>query len=122
MVVLGEANSRMRDFFDIHALAQNREFDGGTLTRAVRATFDRRRTPVPESLPLGLTHEFAANRNKQAQWQGFLRNSGLKSTPVELAAVVARIAPFLEPAIIAARGDVPLMLAWPPGGPWKTAS
>src|SRR5713226_8162097 len=122
MVVLGEANSRMRDFFDVHALAQHRRFDGALLARAVRATFERRRTRLPESLPLALTPEFAAIRDKQVQWQGFLRKSALTSPPAELGTIVARIATFLEPAITAARSDVRLKLAWPPGGPWKLAS
>lgn len=47
MVVLGEANSRMRDFFDVHALAKSGRFEGALLVRAVRATFERRGTPLP---------------------------------------------------------------------------
>lgn len=53
MVQLGEANSRMRDFFDIHALAQHRRFNGEPLAGAVRATFERRRTPIPRVSPAG---------------------------------------------------------------------
>jgi predicted nucleotidyltransferase component of viral defense system len=41
MVVLGEVNSRMRDFFDIYVLAEHNRFDADLLTRAVRATFER---------------------------------------------------------------------------------
>jgi len=122
MVVLGEANSRMRDFFDIHALAQQGRFAGASLAGAIRATFERRRTPLPESLPLALTSEFAAIRDKQTQWQGFLRKNALTAPPTELGTVVARIATFLEPAITAARSDMPLKLAWTPGGPWRLAS
>jgi len=122
MVVLGEANSRMRDFFDIHALAQQGRFAGASLAGAIRATFERRRTPLPESLPLALTSEFAAIRGKQTQWQGFLRKNALTAPPTELGTVVARIATFLEPAITAARSDIPLKLAWTPGGPWRLAS
>jgi predicted nucleotidyltransferase component of viral defense system len=121
MVVLGEANSRMRDFFDVHALSGHDRFDGELLARAVRATFERRRTPIPVSLPLALTPEFAAMREKQVMWQGFLRKNGLKSAPAELGDVVARIAPFLEPVITAARSALPLKLAWQPGGPWQSA-
>jgi hypothetical protein len=38
MVVLGEANSRMRDFFDIHSLSRQMSFEGELLARAVHAT------------------------------------------------------------------------------------
>jgi hypothetical protein len=122
MVVLGEANSRMRDFFDIHALSGHDCFDGELLASAVRATFERRRTPIPASLPLALTPEFAAIHGKQVQWQGFLRKNGLKSPPAELGEVVERIATFLGPVITAARSDASLKLAWQPGGPWREMS
>ena len=122
MVTLGEANSRMRDFFDIHALSENHRFDGDIVTRAVRATFERRRTPIPESLPLALTPAFAAIRAKQTQWQGFLGKSGLTSAPTQLSDVVARIAAFLETIITAARGSATVKLAWIPGGPWVKSS
>jgi hypothetical protein len=122
MVQFGEANSRMRDFFDIHALAQHSCFDGEPLARAVRATFERRQTPIPDSLPLALTPEFAAKRDKRVQWQGFLRKNGLLSAPEELGVIVTRIATFLGPVITTARSGEPLTLAWPPGGPWTPAS
>jgi hypothetical protein len=119
MVVLGEANSRMRDFFDIHALAQHEPFEGDVLAIALRATFERRRTPIPEALPPALTPAFAAVREKQVQWQGFLRRSGGLAAPQELAIVVAGIAAFLEPVIAGARRGKMLRSAWPPGGPWR---
>ena len=102
MVVLGEANSRMRDFFDIFALAKHQEF-GDDLVQAVRATFDRRRTAIPVELPLALTPRFSALPTKQEQWQGFLRKNRLVSVPAELTEVIAFLAGFLEPVICAAR-------------------
>lgn len=119
MVLHGEANSRMRDFFDIYALSQEMRFDAALLTRAVRATFERRRTPVPASPPLAVTPEFSAIRGKQAQWQGFLRKNGLDSVPAELSETVACIATFLDPVITAARENLLPKVTWPPGGPWK---
>ncbi len=122
MVILGEANSRMRDFFDIHALSKHHHFDSVILTRAVRATFGRRRTPIPESLPLALTPAFAAISAKQAQWQGFLGRSGISAAPAQLNDVVFGIATFLEPIIKAARAGPTLERAWIPGGPWVDTS
>jgi predicted nucleotidyltransferase component of viral defense system len=121
MVVLGEANSRMRDFFDIFALAERRRFEGRLLAQAVRATFERRRTPVPATPPLALRPEFGALRDKQVQWQGFLRKNGLSSVPVELGPVVARLSEFLTPVITAARRTSLFGDTWRPGGPWKAA-
>jgi predicted nucleotidyltransferase component of viral defense system len=62
---LGIANSRMKDFFDLYALARSREFDETLLAAAVARTFKRRKTIVPEE-PVGLTMAFYADRLKQA--------------------------------------------------------
>lgn len=47
MIVLGDRNSRIKDFFDLYHLARDFEFDRATLTESVRKTFARRRTPIP---------------------------------------------------------------------------
>lgn len=122
MVVLGEANTRMRDFFDIHVLAQHNHFDGDRLANAVRATFERRHTHVPESPPLALTPRFAAHPEKRMQWQAFVRKSALTRAPADFGVMVAELANFLGPVIDAARGDVPLPLVWQPRGPWRPRS
>jgi hypothetical protein len=48
MVMLGIANSRMKDFYDVYVLARDFSFDGAVLRRAVVATFDRRKTGIPD--------------------------------------------------------------------------
>jgi hypothetical protein len=118
MVVLGEVNSRMRDFFDVLALSRHKRFDGDVLAVAVRATFERRRTPLPVALPLPLTPELATIEGKQAQWQAYLRKNRLASAPQALAEVVAQLAGFLGPVIAAARDGEAFDREWPPGGPW----
>jgi hypothetical protein len=52
MVMLGIANSRMKDFFDLCVLARSFGFDGPILADAIRATFARRKTAVPAVPPL----------------------------------------------------------------------
>lgn len=66
MVALGSKNSRMRDFFDVHMLATLVSFDGESLAGAMHATFEQRRTAVPDRLPLALTPEFGAMPDKRA--------------------------------------------------------
>lgn len=118
MVTLGAKNSRMRDFFDIDALAKHESFDGRVLTEAMRATFERRGTPLPSSLPLALTPAFAESSAKQAQWAGFLKKNRL-DTSGNLAAVVERLARFLGPLINAVRDGSSVSVAWQAGGPWQ---
>ncbi len=55
MVLLGRANSRMKDFYDVWILSRTYKFDDERLPRAIAATFARRKTPVPEELPDALT-------------------------------------------------------------------
>jgi predicted nucleotidyltransferase component of viral defense system len=119
MVVLGEANSRMRDFFDVFALAERLPFEGRHLAEAVRATFGRRQTTIPGSAPLALRPEFAALPDKQVQWRVFLRKNGLSSAPAELSSVVARIAEFLAPVVAASSRPASFGDTWRAGGPWK---
>lgn len=48
MALLGERNSRFKDFYDLSVLAKQFAFDGSTLARAIAETFARRHTPIIE--------------------------------------------------------------------------
>jgi hypothetical protein len=54
----------MRDFFDIHALAERESFDGTLLASAIAATFERRRTRIAEVAPMALTRGFPSSRER----------------------------------------------------------
>jgi hypothetical protein len=73
MVKLGMANSRMKDFYDVWVLARRFEFESGILTAAIQATFETRRTTLPESSPLALQADFYELPSKQTQWRAFLK-------------------------------------------------
>ena len=51
MVRLGPTNTRMKDFWDVAALAARFDFDGETLRTALDETFQRRGTAHTEELP-----------------------------------------------------------------------
>ncbi len=74
MVLLGMANSRMKDYYDVWMLTRTFALDPVRLRRAVDATFARRGTSPLASVPEGLSDAFAADAGKQAQWQAFARN------------------------------------------------
>lgn len=118
MVVLGTKNSRRRDFFDVHALATRESFDGETLARSLRATFERRRTEIPVALPVALTPAFAEVEGKRAQWAGFVRKSRLTTAPGDLDSITPALTAFLAPVLTAAAGGGPWHSHWKPGGPW----
>ncbi|MFZ1574148.1 MAG: hypothetical protein WAT36_02665 [Chromatiaceae bacterium] len=69
----------------------------------MRATFDRRATPLPDGVPFGLTEDFAQDRQKQTQWQAFIRKYVLG--PVPLAGVMNLLRGFLISPLHAARAD-----------------
>jgi hypothetical protein len=70
------------------------------LARAIAATFERRRTALPEGVPAGLTEEFSGDAERQAQWQAFLARNRLQgSTLTEVVNVLrVRLAVVLERA------------------------
>lgn len=106
LVQLGIANSRMKDFYDLAALLRRFEFEGTNLVRAIRATFDRRKTPIPAELPVGLTATFAADPTKIGQWTAFVRKSGAEERG-ELVAIVDEIVSFVQqPLVAASRNEV----------------
>ena len=118
MVSLGILNSRMKDFYDLWHLAQRDAFDGAMLTEAVRATFARRQTPVPDAAPLALTDGFALDVDKQTQWRAFVRRGRLNQEAT-LSEVIEVLQAFLLPVLQAARANSPLDERWEPGGPWR---
>lgn len=118
IVLLGIANSRMKDYFDLWILSRHAEFDGGTLRRAIMTTFNRRKTALPADIPFGLTDDFAKDVQKQAQWSAFLAKNKLGELRLE--DVVVSLRGFLLPVITAARANVEYPLEWPAGGPWSS--
>jgi hypothetical protein len=79
MVMLGQANSRMKDFFDLAVIARRTELDGATLATAIAATFARRQTALPTERPLALTQQFSEDAAKLRQWQAFLNKNRIEA-------------------------------------------
>lgn len=118
IITLGMANSRMKDYFDLWTLGRTMAFSLTSLRAAAGATMERRGTSVPESLPIGLTDQFAKDESKQRQWSAFLRKVGDPKAGPALQTVVNEIREFLSP-VMSPSPDVEH--AWVPGGPWEPA-
>ncbi len=119
IVALGEANTRLKDFYDLAHLANSREFKGSLLAKAIRATFDRRGTPVPTTVPLALGDAFGRDPARQAQWVAFLSRSRLIDSPGSLLLLTGRVAQFVMPAAIAAAEESPFRQSWSPASGWR---
>ena len=79
MVMLGQANSRMKDFYDLAVIARRTELDGATLAAAIAATFARRQTAMPTERPLALTRQFSEDTAKLRQWQAFRNKNRIEA-------------------------------------------
>jgi predicted nucleotidyltransferase component of viral defense system len=119
MVALGMVNSRMKDFYDLRMIAKLFTFDGSKLVEAIRATFNRRTTGIPESSPVALTEEFSTDRDKATQWKAFLTRSGLENTAVDFPQIIEELRLFLIPPLQAAARGRDFNFEWTGGGPWS---
>ncbi|MDW7674912.1 MAG: nucleotidyl transferase AbiEii/AbiGii toxin family protein, partial [Bacillota bacterium] len=72
IVSLSLLNSRMKDFYDIYVLLNERSFDGRVLQEAIFETFQRRRTIIEEELII-FSDEFAKDASRNKQWKLFLK-------------------------------------------------
>lgn len=117
MVALDMINTRLKDFYDLWAIADSFEFDGTVLARAIAATFERRQTKIPEQVPAALTAAYAEVR--QGQWAAFLRRTEIALTPEPFPDVQVQIERFVMPPTAALAGRAVFKGRWRPGGPWE---
>lgn len=97
IAVLGMANSRMKDYFDLLTLAREGKVDPVVLAKAIGATFERRGTSIPDAMLLGLEDQFGRDPVKLTQWGAFLRKNRLQAPALE--EVVRELRSFLEPPL-----------------------
>jgi hypothetical protein len=120
VVKLGIANSRMKDFHDLHSLSTTFDFDGNILAEAVRVTFEHRRTDLPaDGLPLAFTREFYEDQGKVKQWNAFCTKNSPYVERTEFKSIITQLTSFLAPVIRAARENRTLGSTWIPARGWQ---
>jgi hypothetical protein len=120
MVALGMLNTRLKDFYDIWAIAGSFAFDGGVFSRAIMATFERRQTPLPVAMPVALTAAFADE--KLAQSNAFLRRTDIAIAPAPFDAVQSQIAALVMPPALTLSQGARFEGSWCNSGPWMNLS
>jgi predicted nucleotidyltransferase component of viral defense system len=97
IAVLGMANSRLKDYLDLVVIVEREQLDQAMLSRAVAATFARRGTPLPSSLPVGLSDEYATDPTRVSLWAALLEKNGIVPRPLNdvVAVIRDRLAPTL---------------------------
>jgi hypothetical protein len=120
IVKLGIANSRMKDFHDLHSLSTTFEFDGKILAEAVRVTFEHRRTDLPaDGMPLAFTREFYEDQAKVKQWNAFCTKNSPYVERTEFKSIITQLTTFLAPVIRSARENRILGSTWIPARGWQ---
>jgi hypothetical protein len=98
IVLLGMANSRLKDYLDLYILLKNEELDKEILLDAITSTFARREMVLPKNIPVGLTSEYSQDASRQAMWRSFLNKNELEF--ISLPEVVTLIGDFVIPIMI----------------------
>lgn len=78
--------------------------------QAIKATFSRRATGIPQGVPSALTDFFSADTEKQKQWQSFLQKNRLEAPTLEK--VVSELGGFLLPPLQALSGESRFQNFW----------
>jgi hypothetical protein len=79
MVRLGEANTRLKDFYDLLWLARAHAGDDEKVRAAVSATFARRGPPALSAAPEAFSRDFA--QAKESAWKTFAVRNSLEGLP-----------------------------------------
>ena len=95
MIQLSEANSRMKDFYDIYILLSNNEIDKLELEEAIKLTFETRGTIISDNHSI-FQEQFYKNQDRLTQWKAF-KNKAKIVFNLEFDTVLILIKLELEP-------------------------
>lgn len=112
LAIRGITNSRLKDYYDLWLIAETFELERAPLAQAVRQTFARRETALPQEKPTGFSEAYVEAWD--GQWRTFLTRERMAAAPEQLATVVADLERFLLPLIEDTDGD----WRWKPRAGW----
>lgn len=111
MVMLGLANSRMKDFYDIAIIAHTMPLDGDLLSQAVKSTFDRRKTDILPAPLYIFSDAFKTDKDKNTQWNAFINKNNLDSK-TDFAHAIGEVRQLLEPVYQALADEHSFNMQW----------
>lgn len=95
MVVLGETNGRMKDFYDVFKFLEQQSYSNKVLQQAIVDTFRARQTIYTSDIIL-FTEQFIQNDALLIRWDNFLISINLANFN-SFSTVVQRIVDVLQP-------------------------
>mgnify|MGYP002857576299 FL=1 len=109
IVSLGEANGRMKDFYDICSISGRRDMDGAVLQAAIIETFHHRNTGF--DIIAAFDEGFCEDPLRASRWRGFLKQKNVLA-PIDFANAIETIQAFLNPVVQAIREDNAFSRTW----------
>ena len=119
MVKLGLFNSRMKDFYDIWLMMHQFNFNGLHLVEALKRTFKRRKTTLPEDRPFFAKEIYDEKSDRQTLWRAFLKKGDIKIAPERLSDTAREIEEFLMEPLAAIKNGYKFDKVWKIRGLWK---
>jgi predicted nucleotidyltransferase component of viral defense system len=116
MVALGNANSRMKDFYDVWICSKHLDFDGGTVSKAIEVTFQNRETPVPAGEFEALRTDFVEGH--RVQWNAFVKKIGEDELSGTFGKVVENLKIFAMPVLRSLAHGEKFDQQWKAGKEW----
>jgi hypothetical protein len=110
IVKLTTFNTRMKDFYDILFLANEFDFEGAAIQKAIKNTFVRRKTSM-SSAEQTLGGDFRNRADFQRHWDAFKRRTRI-TTKQDFKGVFEEIQSFLAPLIRAELEGKTMNLIW----------
>ena len=109
IVSLGYDNSRFKDFYDLYVLATRNDFDGKTLSEAVRETFNHRKTGLTDIA--AFEAGFATEPLRQSRWNSFIKKKKAMIN-ISLEETISIIKTFIQPIIDTITNQNPTNRCW----------
>ena len=109
IVSLGEANGRMKDFYDICSISGKTDMDGVVLQTAIIETFHHRNTGFDDIA--AFDEGFCEDPLRISRWRGFLKQKNVLA-PIDFMDAIENIKKFLNPVVLAIREDDTFSGTW----------
>ena len=116
MIALGNANSRMKDFYDVWICSRHLDFNDGALHKAVAATFRNRETTIPVGDCEAFTVAFAVGH--AVQWNAFVKKIGESHLVDTFGMVIDDIKTFAAPLFSTLASEEGFAHRWQAGQGW----
>lgn len=116
MIALGNANSRMKDFYDVWICSKHLDFRPDALLKAVDATFKNRQTEVPAAGVEALSGAFVIAH--RTQWNAFVKKIGEGELADAFGDVIEDLRVFAMPVLQSLARGQKLTQQWKAGTGW----